>query len=50
MSEKAATGITVLDRVLSGGLSRRKGYLIQGPLGSGKTTFAMQILIIYLAM
>jgi hypothetical protein len=44
ISEKAATGITVLDKVLSGGLSRRKGYLIQGPLRSGKSSFAMQIL------
>jgi circadian clock protein KaiC len=41
----AATGITGLDNVLSGGLTRDRTYLIEGVPGSGKTTLALQFLL-----
>ena len=45
LSPKAATGISGLDDVLSGGLSRRHTFLMEGEPGSGKTTIALQFLL-----
>ncbi|MES2673752.1 MAG: ATPase domain-containing protein [Pseudomonadota bacterium] len=39
------TGITALDEVLRGGLTKDRLYLIEGSPGSGKTTFALQFLL-----
>jgi len=41
---KAATGISGLDDVLGGGLSRGHVFLVEGEPGSGKTTIALQFL------
>jgi circadian clock protein KaiC len=41
----AATGVTGLDEVLGGGLTRERLYLIEGPPGAGKTTIALQFLL-----
>jgi circadian clock protein KaiC len=43
--EQAATGITGLDNVLAGGLSRGRVFLLEGSPGTGKTTIAMQFLL-----
>ena len=42
---KASTGISGLDDVLGGGLSRGNIFLLEGEPGSGKTTIAMQFLL-----
>ncbi|MCK8779439.1 circadian clock protein KaiC [Rhizobium sp. NTR19] len=42
---KAKTGVDGLDDVLSGGLSRRHVFLLEGEPGSGKTTIALQFLL-----
>jgi circadian clock protein KaiC len=39
------TGVEGLDRVLGGGLTRDRVYLIEGVPGSGKTTIALQFLM-----
>ena len=39
------TGIEGLDRILGGGLTRRRVYLVDGEPGAGKTTFALQCLL-----
>lgn len=41
----AATGISGLDDVLAGGLSRGRVFLLEGSPGTGKTTVAMQFLL-----
>jgi circadian clock protein KaiC len=43
--DKARTGISGLDDVLSGGLSRGNVFLLEGEPGSGKTTMAIQFLM-----
>lgn len=42
---KAKTGISGLDEVLSGGLSRGHVFLLEGEPGAGKTTVAVQFLL-----
>lgn len=42
---KAKTGVEGLDDVLSGGLSRRHVFLLEGSPGSGKTTIALSFLV-----
>src|SRR5688572_13616082 len=41
----ASTGIKGLDSVLSGGLTTRRLYLVEGVPGAGKTTLALQFLL-----
>ena len=40
----ASTGVSGLDDILGGGLTRNRLYLIEGVPGSGKTTLALQFL------
>src|SRR4029079_19766524 len=42
--EKVGTGISSLDSVLAGGLTRNRLYLCEGVPGSGKTTLSLQFL------
>jgi circadian clock protein KaiC len=42
---KAKTGVSGLDDILSGGLSRGKIFLLEGQPGTGKTTVALQALL-----
>jgi circadian clock protein KaiC len=42
---KAATGVTGLDEILSGGLARNRLHLLEGNPGTGKTTIALQFLL-----
>jgi circadian clock protein KaiC len=44
-AEKAATGVSGLDDVLQGGLSRGHVFLLEGEPGTGKTTIALQFLL-----
>ena len=41
---RAATGISGLDDILSGGLARNRLHLLEGSRGTGKTTIALQFL------
>ena len=43
--DKARTGISGLDEILSGGLSRGNIFLLEGTPGAGKTTIAVQFLL-----
>jgi circadian clock protein KaiC len=43
--DTASTGISGLDDILSGGLSRGHVFLIEGEPGAGKTTMALQFLM-----
>ncbi|QKZ05079.1 MULTISPECIES: ATPase domain-containing protein [Pseudomonas] len=45
MKPKASTGITGLDDILNGGLSRSHIFLLEGQPGAGKTTVALQFLL-----
>ncbi|HTQ33764.1 MAG TPA: ATPase domain-containing protein [Stellaceae bacterium] len=42
---KAATGVSGLDAILSGGLARNRLHLLEGSPGTGKTTIALQFLM-----
>src|SRR6187549_2097113 len=42
--QRLATGVEGFDIVLNGGLPARRLYLFQGQPGTGKTTFALQLL------
>ncbi len=44
ITSKAATGISGLDDILAGGLSRRHVFLLEGEPGTGKTTVALHFL------
>jgi len=41
---RVSTGVSSLDTMLEGGLVARRPYLVVGPSGTGKTTFAIQFL------
>jgi circadian clock protein KaiC len=43
--DKARTGISGLDEILSGGFSRGHIFLLEGTPGAGKTTVALQFLL-----
>ena len=43
--KKAYTGITVLDRLLQGGLLSGTSTLVLGSFGTGKTVLGMQFLL-----
>jgi circadian clock protein KaiC len=42
---RLATGVSGLDEILGGGLTRDRIYLVEGTPGSGKTTLALQFLL-----
>src|SRR5579883_2645119 len=42
---RASTGVTGLDDVLAGGLTRNRLHLFEGNPGTGKTTIALQFLL-----
>lgn len=44
-ANKLKTGVDGLDEILEGGLPENHIYLVEGELGAGKTTFALQFLL-----
>ncbi len=42
--DRMPTGVPGLDRLLEGGLVRGNSFLVEGPPGSGKTTFAIRMI------
>ena len=44
-TEYALTGVSGLDDILAGGLTRGRGFLLEGSPGTGKTTIATQFLM-----
>ena len=44
--KRVSTGIADLDNVLGGGLTANRSYLLEGTPGSGKTTIALQFLLV----
>ena len=49
LQELATTGIVGLDDVLGGGFARSHLYLVEGDPGTGKTTLAIQFLLVAMA-
>jgi circadian clock protein KaiC len=45
LGDRISSGITDLDLILGGGLTRHRTYLLEGTPGSGKTTLALQFLL-----
>ncbi len=45
MTDLALTGVSGLDNILSGGLTRARVFLLEGSPGTGKTTIATQFLM-----
>jgi circadian clock protein KaiC len=45
MNDRISTGITGLDDILRGGLTKNRVYLVEGTPGTGKTTVALQFLL-----
>lgn len=45
LPEALKTGVAGLDKILNGGLPRKRVYLAQGEPGTGKTTLGMQFLL-----
>jgi circadian clock protein KaiC len=45
LNDRALTGVAGLDDILSGGLTRRHVFLLEGSPGTGKTTIALQFLL-----
>jgi circadian clock protein KaiC len=43
--ERAPTGVSGLDNILGGGLTRSRVYLVEGSPGTGKTTLSLQFLL-----
>ena len=50
ISGRVSTGVTGLDAILGGGLTRNRLYLLEGTPGTGKTTFALRFLLSGLAL
>ena len=44
-SHRSSSGVTGLDDILGGGLTRDRLYLVEGTPGTGKTTLALQFLL-----
>lgn len=45
VADRASTGVDGLDRILGGGLTSARMYLLEGSPGTGKTTFALRFLM-----
>lgn len=46
VSERISSGITELDSILGGGLTKHRVYLLEGTPGTGKTTVGLQFLLV----